>query len=77
LDHRLAKAAKSLAGRLVLATKNRVSLAMKGKLSMPTIVTRNSSRKKETLFSLDLWAVIVALALALAVKSDILKNVPW
>ncbi len=44
---------------------------------MPTNVTRNSSTKKETLFSLDLWAVIVALALALAVKSDILKNVPW
>ena len=27
--------------------------------------------------SLDTWALIVALALALAVKFDILKNVPW
>lgn len=27
--------------------------------------------------SLDTWAVIVALVLALAVRFDILKNVPW
>jgi hypothetical protein len=27
--------------------------------------------------SLDAWAVIVALVLALAVRFDILKNVPW
>jgi hypothetical protein len=27
--------------------------------------------------SLDTWAVIVALALALAVKFDLVKNVPW
>jgi hypothetical protein len=27
--------------------------------------------------SLDVWAVIVALILALAVRFDILKNVPW
>lgn len=27
--------------------------------------------------SLDAWAVIVALALALAVRFDILANVPW
>jgi len=27
--------------------------------------------------SLDVWAVIVALLLALAVRFDILKNVPW
>jgi hypothetical protein len=50
---------------------------MGGKLSMPTNAARNPSTKKETLLSLDTWAVIVALALALAVKSDILKNVPW
>jgi hypothetical protein len=30
-----------------------------------------------TWLSLDVWAVIVALLLALAVKFDILKNVPW
>jgi hypothetical protein len=27
--------------------------------------------------SLDTWAVIVALLLALAVRIEILKNVPW
>jgi len=27
--------------------------------------------------SLDTWAVIVALLLALAVRLDIFKNVPW
>ena len=27
--------------------------------------------------SLDVWAVIVALILALAVRFDIIKNVPW
>jgi hypothetical protein len=27
--------------------------------------------------SVDEWAVIVALVLALAVKFDVLKNVPW
>ncbi|MGB6384172.1 MAG: hypothetical protein WBD25_16230 [Terriglobales bacterium] len=27
--------------------------------------------------SLDVWAVIVALILALAVRFDIFKNVPW
>jgi hypothetical protein len=29
------------------------------------------------LLSLDTWAVIVALVLALAVRFDILRNVPW
>jgi hypothetical protein len=32
---------------------------------------------KGFLLSLDAWAVIVALALALAVKFDVLKSVPW
>jgi len=27
--------------------------------------------------SLDTWAVIVALVLALAVKFDLFKNIPW
>jgi hypothetical protein len=27
--------------------------------------------------SLDTWAVIIALVLALAVRFDLLKNVPW
>jgi hypothetical protein len=44
---------------------------------MSTNTLGNSSDRKESLLSLDVWAVIVALALALAVKSDILKNVPW
>jgi hypothetical protein len=32
---------------------------------------------KARLLSLDTWAVIVALVLALAVRFDLLKNVPW
>jgi hypothetical protein len=40
--------------------------------------TQNSSSPgKGSLLSLDTWAVIVALVLALAVRFDILKNVPW
>jgi hypothetical protein len=33
--------------------------------------------RKGISLSLDTWAVIVALLLALAVRFDILKNVPW
>lgn len=36
-----------------------------------------NSKLGVSLLSLDTWAVIVALALALAVKFDILKSVPW
>jgi hypothetical protein len=32
---------------------------------------------KGTWLSLDTWAVVIALILALAVKFGILKNVPW
>ncbi|MGA2002028.1 MAG: hypothetical protein ABSG70_01525 [Terriglobales bacterium] len=32
---------------------------------------------KGVLFSLDVWAVIIALLLALAVRFDLLKNIPW
>jgi hypothetical protein len=32
---------------------------------------------KAPLLSLDTWAVIVAIALAMAVRFDIFKNVPW
>lgn len=39
--------------------------------SSKTSLTRGSS------LSLDVWAVIIAVALALAVRFDILKNVPW
>jgi hypothetical protein len=39
--------------------------------------SQNASTPKQALFSLDVWAVLVALALALAVKFDLLKNVPW
>jgi hypothetical protein len=38
--------------------------------------TRTTPGKQPSL-SLDTWAVIVALVLALAVKFDIFKNVPW
>jgi hypothetical protein len=37
----------------------------------------NAPSRNGTSFSLDVWAVIAALALALAVRFDILKNVPW
>jgi hypothetical protein len=36
-----------------------------------------TSPKQNHSLSLDTWAVIIALALALAVKFDVLKNVPW
>jgi hypothetical protein len=32
---------------------------------------------KGVLFSFDVWAVIIALLLALAVRFDLLKNIPW
>lgn len=35
------------------------------------------SASKRHLLSLDTWAVIVALLLALAVRLDIFKAVPW
>jgi hypothetical protein len=37
----------------------------------------STESSKGALLSLDIWAVIVALVLALAVRFDILKNVPW
>lgn len=33
--------------------------------------------RKSSWLSLDEWAVIAALVLALAVRFDLLKNVPW
>jgi hypothetical protein len=44
---------------------------------MSSRTSTNAPANKQAFFSLDTWAVIVALALALAVKFDILKNVPW
>jgi hypothetical protein len=44
---------------------------------MATNGSINTPASKGTIFSLDVWAVIVALLLALAVRFDILKNVPW
>jgi hypothetical protein len=43
---------------------------------MSTQKNSTSSAKRNSL-SLDTWAVIVALLLALAVRFDILKNVSW
>lgn len=37
----------------------------------------NAPPTKGSALSLDSWAVIVALIIALAVKFSILKNVPW
>ena len=44
---------------------------------MSTDKSTNAPSSKGPLLSLDAWAVIVALALALAVRFDILKDVPW
>ena len=44
---------------------------------MSTDKSTNARSRKGSLLSLDAWAVIVALALALAVRFDILKDVPW
>ena len=42
------------------------------------MATETESKKPQgPLLSLDTWAVIVALVLALAVRFDILKKVPW
>lgn len=38
---------------------------------------KSSIPAKGPLLSLDTWAVLVALLLALAVKFDLLGNVPW
>jgi hypothetical protein len=37
----------------------------------------NTPARNGAALSLDVWAVIVALVLALAVRFDIIKNVPW
>jgi hypothetical protein len=37
----------------------------------------NTPSRNGASLSLDVWAVIVALVLALAVRFDIIKNVPW
>ncbi|MGA6980013.1 MAG: hypothetical protein WCC95_04670 [Candidatus Sulfotelmatobacter sp.] len=44
---------------------------------MSTEKSNGTSSNDSAWFSLDTWAVIAALALALAVKLDILKNVSW
>jgi hypothetical protein len=44
---------------------------------MSTGKSTTSSSSNRSWLSLDVWAVIVALVLALAVRLDILKNVPW
>ena len=44
---------------------------------MTTDTSMETSSSKGTALSLDTWALIVAFVLALAVRFDILKNVPW
>jgi hypothetical protein len=43
---------------------------------MATKTNKDSDRKGFRL-SLDAWAVIVAFALALAIRLDIFKKIPW
>jgi len=40
---------------------------------IPTLAPATKGRS----FSLDAWALIIAMLLALAVKFDVFKNVPW
>jgi len=48
-----------------------------GEISMSTYTSTKTPSSKGPYLSLDTWAVIIALALALAVRFDVLKNVPW
>jgi len=44
---------------------------------MSTDKSASTASSKSNSLSLDTWAVIVALVLALAVRFDIFRNVPW
>ena len=44
---------------------------------MSTDTSTTTPSRKGTSLSLDVWAVIVTFLLALAVRFDILKSVPW
>jgi hypothetical protein len=50
---------------------------VKGEDQMSTNQSTVIHTSKGVWLSLDTWAVIVALVLALMVRFDILKNVPW
>jgi len=45
--------------------------------STPTPTPTSTPTTKGRPFSLDAWALIVAMLLALAVKFDVFKNVTW
>jgi hypothetical protein len=44
---------------------------------IPTSTPTPTPTTKGRSFSLDAWALIAAMLLALAVKFDVFKNVPW
>ena len=44
---------------------------------MSTDTSTTAPSNKGASLSLDAWAVIVAFLLALAVRFDIFKNIPW
>jgi len=46
-------------------------------MPMSTVTPATTGSGKGSTISLDGWAVIVALLLALAVRFDVLKNIPW
>jgi hypothetical protein len=48
-----------------------------GALLMSPETPTKASSSSDSWLTLDVWAVIIALLLALAVKFDILHNVPW
>jgi hypothetical protein len=54
-----------------------LSIMIQGEVPMSTNKSTATSSKSSASLSLDTWAVIAALVLALAVKLDILKNVSW
>jgi hypothetical protein len=48
-----------------------------GDVSMATDTSNRNSDSQGAWLSLDAWAVVIALLLALAVKFNIFHNVPW
>jgi hypothetical protein len=46
-------------------------------MSKTTGNNRTSSAAPRTRFSLDAWAVTLALALALLIWSGVIKHIPW
>jgi uncharacterized protein HemX len=64
------KTAKSITAKVKTAKSN-----SKGRIAMAN--EKSSSSAKGFTLGLDTWAVLLALALALAVRFNLLTKVPW